>query len=562
MVEAGDASEPLVVVGLEGPRRGERFVARDGLDFGRSPSCAVALPDGQVSRHHARLTADGAGGLQLEDLGSRNGTRVDGEPLRAPVALRPGLQFALGESLFRVIAAAEGVLVPLEPSSVAAPLPRAGFRGWLVPDSPFELLTLAAARMAEAPSAEIRFRRVAELLFRALVAEGIALHPLAPGREPWGIGAPPRLPPLAGEAPLQSGELLVVGSRTVLALGAEGASPWALLVVTRQGRALQPHEQPLLAAVARWFESEPLERGGSELRPEAPRMVLEGRLWRRSVEQAQRLAEAGLSAVLVGEPGVGKRLLAEGWLARLPPGPQLVVDAADGGAERRLFGPAGLSRVDGGTVLLLHVDEASPALAERLSALFRTGRLARDVGPDLQLSVRWLLTSALPLAALGMRPGWEAAALGRLGATTVEVPPLRTRPESLRALWRHFEGTDDALWSPQLAALLEAYPWPGNVEELSHLAARSQRLAQPLSELAQLPPEFLTEADDRALGQRIATLEREAIERALAASRGKKVEAARRLGISRPTLDKKLRQYDIPIRRRAAAPKADDPEST
>jgi pSer/pThr/pTyr-binding forkhead associated (FHA) protein len=70
---------------------------RKELVLGRAATCDVVVPDDSVSRRHARLVV-GDEGIFLEDLGSVNGTTVDGEKIRAATALRIGAAFELGKT--------------------------------------------------------------------------------------------------------------------------------------------------------------------------------------------------------------------------------------------------------------------------------------------------------------------------------------------------------------------------------------------------------------------------------------------------------------------------------
>jgi hypothetical protein len=90
---------PSVVV-LTGPRAGERHALGDGLTAGRGRGASLRVPDPLASRVHLRLRT-GPGGATLEDLGSKNGVRVNGvelEPGR-PCPVRPGDEIALGDTL-------------------------------------------------------------------------------------------------------------------------------------------------------------------------------------------------------------------------------------------------------------------------------------------------------------------------------------------------------------------------------------------------------------------------------------------------------------------------------
>ena len=81
------------------PLAGRTFpVDDDELTIGRAPGCAVLLDDPTVSSLHARLTRRG-GDVVLDDLGSRNGTLLNGRRLKAPTALSPGDRVGVGPNV-------------------------------------------------------------------------------------------------------------------------------------------------------------------------------------------------------------------------------------------------------------------------------------------------------------------------------------------------------------------------------------------------------------------------------------------------------------------------------
>jgi DNA-binding winged helix-turn-helix (wHTH) protein len=65
--------------------------------IGRDPACAVVIDEPDVSRYHARIVVS-ASAATIEDLGSKNGTFVDGEPIQGKVPLAPGKEVRLGET--------------------------------------------------------------------------------------------------------------------------------------------------------------------------------------------------------------------------------------------------------------------------------------------------------------------------------------------------------------------------------------------------------------------------------------------------------------------------------
>ena len=90
----------LAVALIVGPRR---VVLRQGIvTAGRDEKSDVVLYDHSVSRHHARLRVDG-GRVTVEDLGSKNGTRVNGEPVAGETLVRHGAEIQFGDLVARLI---------------------------------------------------------------------------------------------------------------------------------------------------------------------------------------------------------------------------------------------------------------------------------------------------------------------------------------------------------------------------------------------------------------------------------------------------------------------------
>jgi hypothetical protein len=78
-----------VLVGQTGPLNGQRWMVQDNLVVGRDAGCEVIIPSRQVSRNHARLVVTGDG-TSIEDLGSKNGTHLNGETLSETEILKDG----------------------------------------------------------------------------------------------------------------------------------------------------------------------------------------------------------------------------------------------------------------------------------------------------------------------------------------------------------------------------------------------------------------------------------------------------------------------------------------
>ena len=89
-------------------------------DVGREPAAAVWLDSGSVSRRHARVVVTG-GEAQLEDLGSKNGTTVNGARVDAPVALRDGDRLVIGAVPLTYRTSAAGLSTETRASAIATP---------------------------------------------------------------------------------------------------------------------------------------------------------------------------------------------------------------------------------------------------------------------------------------------------------------------------------------------------------------------------------------------------------------------------------------------------------
>jgi predicted component of type VI protein secretion system len=98
-MEADMTSQNYQLVMQKGPNPGKIYeLAQEEITIGRDISNRLVINDPEVSRRHARLTLQ-VGGYVIEDLGSTNGTFVDGQRLMGPHLLRPGQTVMLGEKI-------------------------------------------------------------------------------------------------------------------------------------------------------------------------------------------------------------------------------------------------------------------------------------------------------------------------------------------------------------------------------------------------------------------------------------------------------------------------------
>ena len=110
---ASQVDDTPILFAQAGPLNGQQWVVENDLVIGRDSASDIVVPDRQISRHHARVTATSRGCL-LEDLGSKNGTHINGAGVEGGIYLNDGdvIQIALAQEF--VFVSADST-VPLQP---------------------------------------------------------------------------------------------------------------------------------------------------------------------------------------------------------------------------------------------------------------------------------------------------------------------------------------------------------------------------------------------------------------------------------------------------------------
>ncbi|HEV2387399.1 MAG TPA: sigma-54 dependent transcriptional regulator [Candidatus Acidoferrales bacterium] len=319
-----------------------------------------------------------------------------------------------------------------------------------------------------------------------------------------------------------------------------------------------------------------LESNFNRYAPSFESLVHISPIMQQAVEQAQMAAETDAPILLVGETGTGKEMLARAihWASRRSSAPFAPLNCAALPrelVESELFGvrrgaftgayadAAGLfASASGGTVFLDEIGEMPKEVQVKLLRVLQEKEL-RPIGSprSLPVDVRIISATNHPLGALRgefLRSDFYF----RIATVTIEVPPLRRRPEDLLALIHHYTRwlsgryEREITLSRQALELLLHYSFPGNIRELINLlesvAALSRDDPQSISErdLRPLLQSGKQEEIDVSGSEPILTLEqweRMAVERALRWCKGNRTKAASLLGISRDTLYRKLREF-------------------
>ena len=297
--------------------------------------------------------------------------------------------------------------------------------------------------------------------------------------------------------------------------------------------------------------------------------------------ELQQIAGNPSSVLLIGEPGSGREAFARYLHERSPraasPFATLVASSLrEADAESRLFGRAEaggghagvLEEVADGTLFIHEIEDLPPAAQRLLVGVLESGRFTRlGGGEQIELRAR-VLSSAQPGIENRAGPeGFRRDLLAHLNMLIVRAPPLRDYAEDVPELLRHYvdrvvdsEGLPFRRFSVAAQNRLRNYPWPDNVRELKNLVHRlliqkgpeEIRLEEIERELAvQAPPgEPLVKQDLLALPLREAReqFERAYLQQQLLLCNGKVGQLAKRVGMERTHLYRKLRSLGVDFR--------------
>jgi DNA-binding NtrC family response regulator len=568
----GQPQTVLIVYGDVGTGTRSRVVdVPDAAEvvFGRSRRCTVHIDSEAVSRSHAKLTRRGKSYV-VEDLGSRNGTSVNGAKISEPTTLQSGDEVTIGP-----------VTAVLSVASVGGQRPRLGTTAYLDERLAAECdrghryqrtCGLVMIRLEGAPEAvdgaveQIANRlrtmdvvseyspdelaiilpeteqRIAANIAERLVREALSVRPVAPTAVRVGLSLFPE----------------------------HATSPDALIARAREALHLATGKESKTAVEVASTESVLTD------------VITEDPQTKRVFKLVERVAPSDITVLIHGETGSGKEVVAAALhkASKRGSGPYVRLNCASipetlleselfghergafTGAEKRKHGY--FEAASSGTIFLDEIGEISAGVQAKLLRVLENRTITRVGGTDeIGVDVRVVCATNRDLEKEVQAGRFREDLFYRITPFTIVVPALRDRPADILPLAEAFTlqsakalGIDLPVLSQDAKDRLTSYHWPGNVRQLRNAMERAVVLAaEGIVEVEHLPdrvraaegtgraPVVVGDATD--MREQIADIEKQSIERALADCGGNQTKAARKLGLSRRALIYKMEKHGL-----------------
>ncbi len=298
------------------------------------------------------------------------------------------------------------------------------------------------------------------------------------------------------------------------------------------------------------------------------------------LETVAQVAPSEATVLITGESGTGKEIIAGAihHNSLRKNGPYIKINCAaitETLLESELFGhekgaftgaykrkEGRFRQADGGSLFLDEISEMSTAMQAKLLRVIQEREITRVGGEEvIDVDVRVMAATNKELMEEIESGRFREDLYYRLNVVSLNIPPLRDRREDIPLLAQHFlkmfsEKNNKEIkgFTPQAMDNFLKYGWPGNVRELMNAVERGVVLAQTeyLDERVLSVASKVEEFEAEMISKNgipgdipLDEIERVAILKALGLAEGNKSEAARRLGITRQTLLKKLKKYGV-----------------
>ena len=300
----------------------------------------------------------------------------------------------------------------------------------------------------------------------------------------------------------------------------------------------------------------------------------------RLLETVAQVAATEATVLIAGESGTGKEMIAGALHVNSPRkgGPFVKINCAaitETLLESELFGhekgaftgahkrkEGRFRQAHGGSLFLDEISEMSLAMQVRLLRVLQEREITRVGGEEvIKVDTRVIAATNKDLLQEIEAGRFREDLYYRLNVITLTIPPLRERREDIPLMAKHFlerfaekNHKDIKGFTPQGMDRLLRYDWPGNVRELMNAVERGVVLSRseyldeedlPLIQKETMADEASPAEESLTGALSLEEVERATILKTLSRSGGNKSEAARRLGITRKTLHKKLKKYGM-----------------
>jgi two-component system response regulator AtoC len=551
VTELAVPTEPRAFLVIHIEEGGSRVVdLPEGVDvtFGRSRGATITVEHEKVSRMHARVRRTGDV-IEVEDLGSRNGTRVNAEKVDGVHRIESGDELSIGP-IIAVVGVSSGLR---RPSAIAD-------------------AETGEARLAAEVDRSVRYHRPVTIALLRITSDAV-LDSIARTLRPMDLIAEdagddylvifPELGRAEGAAAIQR----------ALDFGRASNTP------SSAATALCPDDgttvDVLISQLRSGLRTGRAPRAETQV-PDAP-VVLDPTM-QRVYSLVERVADSAMTCLLLGETGVGKELVCEAIHRRSSRRerpliklncaalPETLLESELFGHERGAFTGADRKKIgffeaaDGGTLFLDEIGEMPLSLQAKLLRVLERKVITRVGGTtEVATDARLIAATHRDLDGDVKSGRFRQDLLFRIGGFTIVVPPLRDRQREIVPLAEHFARTtaaEQGRSAPVIAEdareLLAGYAWPGNVRELKNAIERAlvlcgeqitaDELPDRLRDAAQRTRPIVGSADVRG---HLAEVERAAIVSALEAEGANQTRAAKRLGLSRRALIYKMEKYGL-----------------
>ena len=294
---------------------------------------------------------------------------------------------------------------------------------------------------------------------------------------------------------------------------------------------------------------------------------------RKLLQQAEQVAASDAAVLITGETGSGKEMVAravhhhskrrsKSWVdINCTALPENLLESELFGHERGAFSGADSAKqglfelANHGTLFLDEIGDIDSRLQVKLLRILDGAPYYRLGGvKKVNIDVRLVTATNQNLKEAAEQGRFRSDLYHRLSQVRLTVPPLRERREDIAPLAMHFleKQKPGMRISGEAMEVLEAYLWPGNVRELRNVVIGAAVFASRMDIMAEDLPQELHQSTFtsslvslNALGE----AERAAITRVLEETHGHQVHAAEKLGISRRTLQRRIKSFGLKVER-------------